>query len=151
MAILIDQHTNVIIQGMTGKQGSLHAKYMLEYGVKLVGGIAPGRGGSFVHDVPIYNTILEARERTDIHATMILVPPFSVKDSAIEAIENGLQTIVIITEHVPVHDTMYIRHLAKQCGVNIVGPNTIGTISPGKTKVGVMPGFLYSEGNVGIV
>lgn len=151
MAILMDQNTNVIIQGITGNQGSLHGKYMLEYGVKLVGGISPGKGGTFIHGVPVYNTVLEACEITRIDATMILVPPFAVKESAIEAIENGIKTIVVITEHVPIQDTMYIRQLAKEYGANIVGPNTIGAISPGKTKVGVMPGFLYSEGNVGIV
>jgi succinyl-CoA synthetase alpha subunit len=151
MAILINDETKVIIQGITGSQGSMHAKYMLEYGVKLVGGVTPGKGGMSVHGVPVYNTVQEALEVTPIDATMILVPPFSIKDCAVEAIENGIKTVVIITEHVPVHDSIYIRLLALEHGVNVVGPNTIGVISPGKTKVGIMPGFLYSEGPVGIV
>lgn len=151
MAILIDQNSNVIVQGATGSQGALHTKYMMEYGVKVVGGISPGKGGDAVHGVPIYNTILEAMETNRVDATMILVPPYAVRDCAIEAIENGVKTVVIITEHVPVHDSMYIRQLSLEYGAHIVGPNTIGVISPGKTKVGVMPGFLYSQGNVGIV
>ncbi len=151
MAILIDQNTNVIVQGATGSQGALHTKYMMEYGVKVVGGISPGKGGDAVHGVPIYNTVLEAMETNRVDATMILVPPYAVRDCAIEAIENGVKTVVIITEHVPVHDSMYIRQLSLEYGAHIVGPNTIGVISPGKTKIGVMPGFLYSQGNVGIV
>ncbi|MGL5512878.1 MAG: succinate--CoA ligase subunit alpha [Sporomusa sp.] len=152
MAILIDQNTRVIIQGITGSQGSLHAKYMLDYGVNLVGGVTPGKGGTTIHSVvPVANTVKELLEKTPVDATMILVPAFAIKDCAIEAIENGIKTVVIITEHVPVHDAMYIRQLAKEHDVNVVGPNTIGVISPGKTKVGIMPGFLYSEGSVGIV
>lgn len=151
MAILVDKNTNIIIQGATGSQGSLHTKYMVEYGAKVVGGISPGKGGTFVHQVPVYNTVLEAVENNRVDATMILVPPLTVRDCAVEAIENGVKTLVVITEHVPVHDAMYIRQLAREYGANIVGANTIGVISPGKTKVGVMPGFLYSEGNVGIV
>jgi succinyl-CoA synthetase alpha subunit len=151
MAILIDRNTNIIIQGATGSQGSLHTKYMLECGAKVVGGISPGKGGSAVHQVPIYNTVSEAIEHHRVDATLILVPTLTVRNCAVEAIENGVKTLVIITEHVPVHDSIYIRQLAREHGANIVGPNTIGVISPGKTKVGVMPAFLYSEGHVGIV
>ena len=151
MAILANKETRIVIQGITGTQGSLHAKYMLEYDVNLVGGISPGKGGTEVHGIPVYNTMKEALEQTPIDATLILVPPFYVKDSAVEAIENGIKLVVIITEHVPIHDAMYIRQLAQEKVVQVVGPNTIGLISPGKTKVGIMPGFLYSEGNVGIV
>lgn len=151
MAILADSDTRVIIQGITGRQGSLHAQYMLEYGVNLVGGVSPGKGGSQVHGVPVYDTVQEARAAGPVDATMILVPPLGVRDCAVEAIENKIGTTVVITEHVPVHDSMYIRQLALEHGVRLVGPNTIGVISPGKTKVGIMPGFLYSEGPVGIV
>jgi succinyl-CoA synthetase alpha subunit len=151
MAILVDGKTNIIIQGATGSQGSLHLKYMVEYGARVVGGISPGKGGTFVHKVPIYNTVLEAVEHDRVDATLILVPPFAVRDCAVEAIENGIKTVVIITEHVPVHDAMYIRQISREYGANVVGANTIGVISPGKTKVGIMPGFLYSEGNVGVV
>jgi succinyl-CoA synthetase alpha subunit len=151
MAILVDKQTRVIIQGITGRQGSMHAQYMLEYGVNLVGGISPGKGGTQIHGAPVFHSVAEALENTPVDATMILVPPLFVRDSAEEAIRNGIRTVVIITEHVPVHDSMYIKQLAAECGVDVVGPNTIGVISPGKTKVGIMPGFLYSEGHIGIV
>lgn len=151
MAILVDTQTKVIIQGITGQQGLLHAQYMLEYGVKLVGGISPGKGGTQIHGVPVFHSVAEALEYTPVDASMILVPPLTVRDATEEAICNGIRTVVIITEHVPVHDSMYIKQLAAEYGADIVGPNTIGVISPGKTKVGIMPGFLYSEGHIGIV
>jgi len=151
MAILINKKTKVLLQGITGKMGNLHTKYMLEYGVDLVAGISPGKGGSNVLGVPVFNTIPEALEHTPIDATMVLVPSLAVKNSAIEAIESGIKLAVIITEFVPVHDTCYLKRLAFERGVRIVGPNTIGVISPGKTKVGIMPGSIYSEGPVGVV
>ena len=151
MAILINKETRVLLQGITGRMGGLHTKYMLDYGVKLVAGISPGKGGTNVGGVPVFNTIPEALEHTPIDATMILVPPYAVKNSAIEAIESGIKVIVIISEFVPVHDTAYVKQLAKEHGVKVVGPNTIGVISPGKTKVGIMPGSIYSEGPVGVV
>ncbi len=151
MAILINKKTKVLLQGITGKMGNLHTKYMLEYGVDLVAGISPGKGGSNVLGVPVFNTIPEALEHTPIDATMVLVPSLAVKNSAIEAIESGIKLAVVITEFVPVHDTCYLKRLACERGVRIVGPNTIGVISPGKTKVGIMPGSIYSEGPVGVV
>jgi succinyl-CoA synthetase alpha subunit len=151
MAILINKETRVMLQGITGKMGTMHAQYLLEYGVNLVAGISPGKGGTAVHGVPVYNTVPEALEHTPIDATLILVPQLVVKDSAIEAIESGIPLLVVITEHVPIHDTAYIKQRACECGVRVVGPNTIGVISPGKTKVGIMPGSIYSEGPVGVV
>jgi succinyl-CoA synthetase alpha subunit len=151
MAILINKDTKVVLQGITGKQGGMHARYMLDYGVKLVAGISPGKGGTAVEGVPVYNTIPEALEHTAIDATLILVPPFALKNCAIEAIESGIKVVVPITEFVPIHDTAYIKQLAKERGVKVIGPNTIGVISPGKTKVGVMPGSIYAEGHVGLV
>ena len=151
MAVLINKESRVIIQGISGSQGSLHTKYMLEYGAKVVAGVAPGRKGQEVHGVPVFNTIKEAQKVTDIDATMILVPPYSVKECAAEAIAAGIPVIVVITEHVPVQDTVWIRQAALEKGCKVIGPNTIGLISPGKCKVGVMPGFLYKEGPVGIV
>jgi succinyl-CoA synthetase alpha subunit len=151
MAILIDKRTKVIIQGITGKMGHLHTKYMLDYGVDLVGGVSPGKGGSTVNGVPVHNTVGEALEHTAIDATMVLVPPLVMKNSAIEAIECGIKLVVVISEFVPLHDTAYLKQLAREHGVKMVGPNTIGVISPGKTKVGVMPGFIYGEGSVGLI
>jgi succinyl-CoA synthetase alpha subunit len=151
MAILINQKTKVLLQGITGKMGGLHTRYMLDYGVNLVAGISPGKGGSTVGTVPVYNTVPEALEHTAIDATMVLVPPYAVKESATEAIESGISLVVIISEFVPIHDTAYVKQLAIERGVRIVGPNTIGVISPGKTKVGIMPGSIYSPGPVGVV
>jgi succinyl-CoA synthetase alpha subunit len=151
MAVLIDAETRVIVQGATGKQGSYHLLRMLEYGVKVVGGITPGKGGASIREVPVYDTVSEARSRTPIDASMILVPPAGALDAASEAIEAKIPLIVIVTEWVPVQDSMKIRGQAAEAGVRVIGPNTIGVISPGKSKVGVMPGSIYSPGSVGIV
>ena len=152
MAILINKETRILLQGITGRMGHSHAGYMLEYGAKLVAGVTPGRGGQEVLGVPVFNTVAEAQEKVGhIDASMILAPAYSVRDSALEALEAGIKLIVLITEFVPVHDTLQIRETAKKYGARVIGPNTIGLISPGKTKVGIMPGMLYSEGRVGIV
>lgn len=152
MAILLDERSRVIIQGITGKQARIHVPHHLEYGTRLVGGVTPGKGGETVSGLPVFDTVAAAREALGgIDASMILAPPYAVLDGALEAIDNGIRTLVIITEHIPVHDTMKIREASQKAGCCVVGPNTIGLISPGKSKLGVMPGFLYSPGNVGIV
>lgn len=151
MAILVNQNTKVIIQGITGKQGMFHAQKMLDYGVHVVGGVTPGRGGQKVCNVPVFDTVKAAKSATNCNASMILVPPPFVLDAAVEAIESGIELIVIITEHVPVHDGIKIKTLADNAKCNVIGPNTIGVISPGKGMVGIMPGYIYSEGNVGII
>ncbi len=151
MAILVDKDTQVIIQGATGKQGTYHTFQMLEYNVKVVGGVSPGKGGQLVHGVPIYDTVAEAKRKSQINASMILVPPAGVLAASLEAIENKIPLIVIITEFVPFHDTLIIRSMAAKEEVRMVGPNTIGIITPGQSKVGVMPAFIYSEGNIGII
>ncbi len=152
MSILINAESKIILQGMTGKQARLHVPYHLEYGSQLVGGVTPGKGGEKVDGLPVFNTVAEAIDNLGkIDVSLIMTPPYAVLDGALEAIDNGIGLIVIITEHMPVHDTMKIREAALKAGVHVVGPNTIGIISPGKSKAGVMPGFLYSEGRVGIV
>jgi succinyl-CoA synthetase alpha subunit len=152
MAILLDADSRVIIQGITGKQARAHVPHHLNYGTKLVGGVTPGKGGERVEDVPVFDTVRAALEELGpLDASMILVPPAASLDCALEALEEGLKLLVIITEHIPVHDVMKIRETAKATGAIVVGPNTIGMISPGKSKLGVMPGFLYSPGHVGIV
>ncbi len=151
MAILVDKDTQVVIQGATGKQGAFHTQKMLEYGVKVVAGVTPGKGGQKVHDVPVFDTIADAKRRFRVDASMVLVPPAGVLSAAIEAIENHIPLIVTITEFVPTHDTLVIRRVAQKENVRIIGPNTIGIISPGKSQIGLMPGFIYSEGNIGIV
>jgi len=151
VAILVDRDTRVIIQGATGKQGQYHALKMLEYNVRVVAGISPGKGGTEVHGVPVFDTAGQAKKKVDIDASMILVPPAGVLAAALDAIENRIPLIVIVTEFVPLHDTLKIRASALRNGVRLVGPNTIGVISPGKSKVGIMPGFIYGDGPVGII
>ncbi|SFR10672.1 succinate--CoA ligase subunit alpha [Desulfoscipio geothermicus] len=151
MAILVNPDTRVIIQGITGKQGTYHALKMLEYNVHVVGGVTPGKGGQKVHGVTVYDTVAAAKKEHQVDASMIMVPPAGVLSAAIEAIDNKIPLIVIITEFVPVHDSLVIRNMARKAGVRVIGPNTIGVISPGKGKVGIMPGYIYSEGSVGII
>jgi succinyl-CoA synthetase alpha subunit len=151
VAILVNRNTRIIIQGATGKQGQYHTAKMLEYHVQVVGGVTPGKGGTEVQGVPVFDTVSQAKKAGIIDASMIVVPPAGVLAAAFDAIENEISLVVIITEFVPFHDTLKIRALALKQGIRLVGPNTIGVISPGKSKVGIMPGFIYSEGHVGII
>ncbi len=152
MAILANRDSTVMIQGISGKQGSLHTKFMLEYGVNIAAGVTPGKGGSEVHGVPVYNSPAEAISmHRSIDAALIMVPAPFVLDAGSKAIQQNIPLIVIITEHVPIHDTMKLKWLAGKNDLKLVGPNTIGVISPGKCKVGIMPASLYSEGRVGII
>ncbi len=151
MAILVKEETRVLIQGITGTQGRYHALKMLEYNVKVIGGATPGRGGEKVYDLPVYDTVSEAKTNHRIDATMIIVPPGGVLGASMEAMESGIPLIVIITEFVPIHDALTIRSRAVAEGTCIVGPNTIGIISPEQSKIGIMPGFIYSRGDVGVV
>ena len=151
MAILVNEDTRVIIQGATGKQGSFHTQRMLEYGTEVVGGVTPGKGGQAIHGVPIFDTISEAKRITRVNASMIMVPPAGVMSAAIESIENKIPLVVIITEFVPFHDMLVIKRVAQKEGIRVIGPNTFGVISPGKSQIGIMPGFIYGEGNIGII
>ena len=134
MAILVDKDTQVLIQGATGKQGAFHTQKMLAYGVKVVAGVTPGKGGQKVHEVPVFDTVAEAKRHVRVDAAMTLVPPAGVLSAALEAIENRIPLIVAITEFVPTHDAMIIRKTALKEKVRIIGPNTIGIISPGKSR-----------------
>lgn len=146
MSVIIDRNSGVIIQGITGNQGSYHAKVMKEYGVKIVAGVTPGKGGTAVHGIPVYDTVSEARSNHPVDVSLLMVPAPFVLGAATEAIENRIPAVVVLPEHVPVHDAMRIVALAKKYGVRIIGPNTMGIIAPGQTKVGIMPTFLYGEG-----
>jgi succinyl-CoA synthetase alpha subunit len=149
MAIVIDSDTRVVVQGITGGQGKFHAKTMKEYGTNIVAGVTPGKGGIDVEGTPVFDTIAEAEG--DPSASIIFVPaPFS-KDAALEAIDFGLNPVVIITERIPIQDSIQIMRSAKERGTVIVGPNTPGIISPGKSKMGVMPAHVFSEGSVGLI
>lgn len=151
MPILVNGDTRVIVQGATGKQGQYHTLKLLEYGVRVVGGVTPGRGGAEVHGVPVYDTVAQVMKATPVDSSMIVVPPAHVLAAAFDAIENRVPLVVIITEFVPLHDALKIRDTALKTSVCIIGPNTIGVISPGKSMVGIMPGFIYGEGPVGII
>ncbi len=150
MSILIDESTKAIVQGITGNQGSFHTKLMLEYGTKIVGGVTPGKAGEEVHGVRVYNTVKEAVEETGAEASIVFVPaPFAL-DAAAEAIEH-VELVVIITEGIPVHDSLRIKALAEEFGTRVIGPNTPGIISPGRSKLGIMPAQVFTPGSIGMV
>ena len=151
MAILINKDTKVIVQGITGFQGQFHTQSMLEYGTKVVAGVTPGKGGEKVHGVPVYNTITEALEQHEANASICFVPGAFAKGALIEALDHNLNPISMITEHIPVHDTMQVVKMARDKGISIVGPNTPGIISPGKCKLGIMPSHVFTEGVVGLI
>ena len=148
--IILDENTRCIVQGITGKQGSFHTEQMLNYSTNIIAGTSPGKGGQKFGELPIYNSIEEAKEELDINASIIFVPASFAKDAAFEAISQ-LDLAVIITEHIPVHDSMEIVEYAKREKTTIVGPNTPGIISPGVGKLGIMPTHIFNEGNIGIV
>ncbi len=152
MAILIDKDTECIVQGITGSQGSFHTKLMLDYGTKIVAGCTPGKGGEDVHGVPVYDTVKECVENhPKVTCTSIWVPAAFTKDAALEAIEAGLKTVVIITERIPIHDMLVIRKKAEEKDVIVLGGNTPGLISPGKAKVGMLPESTFTLGRIGTV
>jgi succinyl-CoA synthetase alpha subunit len=150
LGILIDLRTRAIVQGITGGQGSFHTELMLEYGTKIVAGTSPGKGGFSMHAVPVYDTVREAMENHVANASIVFVPAPFVADAVFEALENGIKTVVVITEHVPVKDAVALMSYAKQMDARIVGPNTPGVISPGKCKLGILPSHVFSSGNVGV-
>lgn len=151
MAILINEDTQVLIQGITGRQGQYHAEKMLEYGVSVVAGVTPGKGGQDVRGIPVYNSVDEACRNHRIDASMVLIPPAGILPAVSETFESDIPLVVPITEFVPLHDSMKIRILAEEKNRILLGPNTPGVISPGKSKVGIMPGFIYKEGNIGLI
>ena len=150
MGILVDAGTRAIVQGITGTQGSLHTQLMLEYGTHVVAGTSPGKGGTNVQDVPVYDTVQEAQENHVTNASIIFVPAQFAVDAALEALEAGIKTVVVITEHVPVCDAIQLMSYAKQLGAKVVGPNTPGIITPGKCKLGILPSNEFAAGNVGV-
>jgi succinyl-CoA synthetase alpha subunit len=152
MVVLVDKDTRVIIQGITGGQGTFHSGAMKDYGTKVVAGTSPGKGGQEVHGIPVYDSVFEAKDAEDATASVIFVPAPFAGDAALEAIGANLNPVVVITEHVPVQDEITIIHAAKKKGITIIGPNTPGIISPGpKQKLGIMPGHVFSDGNVGLM
>jgi succinyl-CoA synthetase alpha subunit len=151
MSILVDETARVIIQGITGHQGIFHAKAMLDYGTRVVGGVTPGKGGESVHGVPVFDSVNEAVASTDADTSMLLVPARFALDASLEAIDAGIRLLVIITERIPFHDAIKIMAYARQKGTTVIGPNCPGVISPDKCKVGIMPSTIYKRGMVGVV
>jgi len=152
MAVLVDKKTRVIVQGITGTQGTFHATAMLDYGTKVVAGTSPGKGGTDIKGIPVYDTVKEAKKAQDATASIIFVPAAFAADAALEAISQGLNPVVVITEHLPVKDEIRVIHVAFERGITIIGPNTPGIITPkAKQKVGIMPGHVFAPGNVGLM
>jgi succinyl-CoA synthetase alpha subunit len=151
MAIIADEKTKVCIQGITGKQGSFHLRQMLDYGTRVVAGTSLERGAADISGVPVYSTVEEAVDRRGATASILFVPAPAAKDAAFEAIEAGIALLVVVTEYLPVHDAMEIMAFAAEHNTTVVGPNTFGIISPGKTKLGIMPNQIYAPGPVGVI
>ena len=148
--ILLNEDTRCLVQGITGKQGSFHTEQMLKYNTNIVAGITPGKGGQNFMDVPIFNSIEEAKEDVEINSSIIFVPAKFAKDAAFEAIRH-LDMVIIISEHIPVHDSMEIMAYAKEMGTTVIGPNTPGIISPGIGKLGIMPTHIFDQGSIGVI
>jgi len=151
LGIIIGKNTRAIVQGITGTQGSFHTELMLEYGTKIVAGVTPGKGKTQIHGVPVYDTVEEAQEKHSANASIIFVPAPFAADATLEALENGIKTIVIITEHIPIKDAVNVMTYAKQVNATIIGPNTPGIITPEESKLGIMPAHIFKPGTIGMV
>lgn len=151
MVVIVDEKTRVVVQGITGQQGRFHTKRMLDYGTKIVAGVTPGKGGSEVLGVPVFDTVREAVSETDANASVIFVPAPFAADAVMEAADAGVEVIVCITEGIPVHDELRMYWKVKEKAVTLIGPNCPGIISPGKTHLGIMPAQIFRQGEVGIV
>jgi succinyl-CoA synthetase alpha subunit len=151
MSILIDEKTRVMVQGITGRMGAVQTMHMLKAGTKITAGVTPGRGGSRVEGVPVYDSVEEAMAEQEINTSVLFVPGPVCEESCAEAIDAGLKLIILITEHIPTHDTMRIRAYVRGHGATLIGPTTPGVITPGKCRIGIMPTSLFTPGPVGII
>lgn len=150
MSIFVDEKNKVLVQGATGHQGVFNIGEMKKFGTKVVAGVTPGKGGNEVYDVPIFDTVKESVEATDANTSLVLVPARFTKDAVFEALDAGIKTIVVITENVPVHDSMDFINYAKKKNAVLIGPNCPGIASPGKTKIGIMPNSIFLKGDIGV-
>ncbi|MBL7068195.1 MAG: succinate--CoA ligase subunit alpha [Candidatus Marinimicrobia bacterium] len=151
MSILVTENTRVVVQGITGGEGSFHAEKMIEYGTKIVAGVTPGKGGQKHLGVPVFNTVQEAADATGANTSVIFVPPAFAADAILEAADAGMDLVVCITEGIPTRDMIKVKHYLKSSKTRLVGPNCPGVISPGVAKVGIMPGFIHQPGRVGLI
>lgn len=151
MSVLLDENTKLIVQGITGKEGQFHALGCRDYGTNLVGGVTPGKGGQSVEGIPVFNTVRDAVDETGANATMIFVPPPFAGDAIMEAYDSGIELIVCITEGIPTKDMVSVFNCINGSGSRLIGPNCPGIITPGKAKIGIMPGHIHNPGPVGVV
>ncbi|MBL4653370.1 MAG: succinate--CoA ligase subunit alpha [Flavobacteriales bacterium] len=151
MSVLVDKNSKVIVQGFTGGEGTFHAGQMIEYGTNVVGGVTPGKGGQTHLDRPVFNTVADAVKEVGANVTIIFVPPAFAADAVMEAAEAGIKTIICITEGIPTKDMIAVKEYISQRDCTLIGPNCPGVITPGGAKVGIMPGFVFKEGRIGVV
>jgi succinyl-CoA synthetase alpha subunit len=151
MSIIIDENTRLVVQGITGNEGLFHTRQMVEYGTKVVAGVTPGKGGQAVDGIPVFNTVAAAAKEAGANTSVIFVPPAFSADAVMEAADAGLKTIVCMTEGIPTLDMMQVKIYLQGKGINLVGPNTPGIISPGKCKIGVMAGYIHKMGSIGLI
>ena len=151
MSVLVNKDSKIIVQGFTGSEGTFHASQMIEYGTNVVGGVTPGKGGSTHLDRPVFNTVKDAVEQAGADTSIIFVPPAFAADAIMEAAEAGIKVIIAITEGIPVADMIKANNYVKERNARLIGPNCPGVITPGEAKVGIMPGFVFKKGTVGIV
>ncbi len=151
MSVLVNKASKIIVQGFTGSEGTFHASQMIEYGTNVVGGVTPGKGGQTHLDKPVFNTVKDAVAKTGADTSIIFVPPAFAADAMMEAADAGIKVIIAITEGIPVKDMIQAKPYVKKRGAVLVGPNCPGVITPGEAKVGIMPGFVFKKGNIGVV
>lgn len=151
MSILVDEKSRVLVQGITGREGLFHSRQMLDYGTNIVAGVTPGKGGQEVLGVPVFNTVEEAVAKTGANASVLFVPAAASPDGACEAAAAGIKLVIVITEHIPVLDMIRCKAYLEKQGAMLVGPNCPGIISPGKCKIGIMPGYIHKQGPVGLI
>ena len=151
MAILVDENTRLLVQGITGREGTFHTRQAVEYGTKVVAGVTPGKGGANVDGIPVFNTVAEAKEKTGANASVIFVPPPFAADAIMEAADAGLPLVICITEGIPVMDMIRVKQFLSDKPTRLIGPNCPGVISPGKCKIGIMPGRIHKQGHIGVI